>query len=348
MKPRLVLLTAATLLFLGAIGAMERGEAAGPSSERESTPVDAMGGGGLRNCSNGLGTGNVQVPDRGAANPYPVTVTVGLTASPIADLNIDVNLMTHTEPDDMDILVVAPNGRAVMVMSDAGGDAPGNPPFFFTLDDEARGTIPDAGPIPNGHSVRPVNYTEPTEGADFMPAPAPPGPYFDRLSAFDGLNPNGTWQIYVSDDQSLDSGGLSFGLFFDIQCAVCFGFESQMVGTAGPDNIEIIDGLRIHTLGGDDVVTDFSGGTAEICGGTGNDTIDGSSGATFVDGGAGNDILRGGGGRDDLRGNSGRDILRGEGAGDSMDGGPDVEIVCAGGSGSDTARNCDGNTTGVP
>ncbi|MEX2236364.1 MAG: hypothetical protein WEB00_02325 [Dehalococcoidia bacterium] len=59
----------------------------------------------------------------------------------------------------------------------------------------------------------------------------------------------------------------------------------------------------------------------------------------MVLGGSGADTLNGGGGADELRGGPDNDRLNG-GAG--------VEVVCAGGTGTDTATACDGNVTGVP
>jgi hypothetical protein len=42
-----------------------------------------------------------------------------------------------------------------------------------------------------------------------MPSPAPPGPYPGTLAAFNGVDPNGTWKVYIDDDGSNDTGSLT-------------------------------------------------------------------------------------------------------------------------------------------
>src|SRR5262245_50360131 len=48
---------------------------------------------------------------------------------------------------------------------------------------------------------------------DLFPAPAPAGPYPDpqRLSVFNGVNPNGTWRLFVVDDAATDVGNFNGG-----------------------------------------------------------------------------------------------------------------------------------------
>jgi hypothetical protein len=56
-----------------------------------------------------------------------------------------------------------------------------------------------------------------------FPSPTPPPPYGAALSAFDGADPNGTYQLYVYDDVSPDPGRFSHGFRLDnttvSQCA---------------------------------------------------------------------------------------------------------------------------------
>ncbi|HEX2739696.1 MAG TPA: hypothetical protein VHM69_04560, partial [Rubrobacter sp.] len=64
----------------------------------------------------------ITVNDNAAASVYPSTITVSGLPRKITDLNVSLNGISHTFPDDLDILLVGPGGQKVMLMSDAGGD----------------------------------------------------------------------------------------------------------------------------------------------------------------------------------------------------------------------------------
>jgi len=150
-------------------------------------------------------TTTIVIPQSGAALPYPSSKTfTGITGS-ISDVNVRLNGLTHSFPDDLDILLRSPDGVTVMVMSDAcGGTLLSN--VNLTLNDEAANALPN-GTACATTEYRPANYLD--EGAENLPAPAPLGPYWGALGAFDGGNPNGTWQLYIYDDSFPYSGTLS-------------------------------------------------------------------------------------------------------------------------------------------
>jgi uncharacterized repeat protein (TIGR01451 family) len=148
-------------------------------------------------------SGAIEIALAGQATPYPSTIFVsGLTAS-VFQVRVILTNLTHSYADDLDILLVGPGGRTALLMSDAGGDSALNN-VTLTLDDGALGVLPDAGFLGTG-SFRPANYEF---TADVFPAPAPPGPYGTNLSTFAGIDPNGTWSLYVMDDADKDSGAL--------------------------------------------------------------------------------------------------------------------------------------------
>ena len=60
--------------------------------------------------------GQVTVLDAGPASPYPSTCSIPATQGSIADVNVQLNRV-HTYPDDMDLLLVAPNGDNAIFMS---------------------------------------------------------------------------------------------------------------------------------------------------------------------------------------------------------------------------------------
>jgi subtilisin-like proprotein convertase family protein len=147
----------------------------------------------------------IVIPQSGIAAPYPSRRTyTGITGA-ISDLNLRLIGLTHGLPDDLDLMLVSPFGRKVMFMSDAcGGTALIN--VTLTINDEAAAALPNAGPCTTAE-YRPGNYL--SEGGENMPTPAPLGPYFGTLGAFDGFSPNGTWSLYIRDDQGSFSGTIS-------------------------------------------------------------------------------------------------------------------------------------------
>jgi subtilisin-like proprotein convertase family protein len=148
----------------------------------------------------------VVIPDATTANPYPSTIKVsGFKKGKINDVDLRLRGFNHGYSDDVDVLLVAPNGRTALVMSDVGGNT-NAASLTLTLDDEATAPLPDGAPLTSG-AFQPANHLG---TADTFPgAPAPGGE--TALSTFNGGNPNGTWQLFVVDDAGGSSGAFSGG-----------------------------------------------------------------------------------------------------------------------------------------
>ena len=112
---------------------------------------------------------------------------------------------------------MGPGGQKFILVSDVIGetDAVG---INWTFDDSATDFIGSTD-TPVSGSFKPTNYTV---CQDPFAAPAPAGPYLspggigtpcgtDTLAAFDGVNPNGSWSLYLVDDLSGDRGTISGG-----------------------------------------------------------------------------------------------------------------------------------------
>jgi subtilisin-like proprotein convertase family protein len=156
----------------------------------------------------------ITINDNAPASPYPSTISAGGIPRTITDLNVTLNDISHPYPDALDILLVGPDGQKVMLMSDAGG--------AFSLDHLPNLTFDDSSAPPSDSGaisccrVSPVNYESP----DNMPAPAPGEPYGTSLSVFDGTDPNGTWSLFVQDDDGFgDTGQIAGGWSLDITAA---------------------------------------------------------------------------------------------------------------------------------
>lgn len=152
------------------------------------------------------GTGPITTPLLGLANPYPSSVTVSNVSSAIYRVRVSLLNLSHSFADDLDVLLVGPDGRATLLMSDCGGEFTING-ATLVFDDAATNGLADFNLISSG-TFRPSNY-----GADIDPfaAPAPIGPYATNLSIFNGTDPNGTWSLYVMDDADKDSGVIAGG-----------------------------------------------------------------------------------------------------------------------------------------
>jgi hypothetical protein len=150
----------------------------------------------------------ITIPDAGAATPYPSQIIAQFRrrCTTTRDVNLTLRNFNHTFPDDVDVML-SHRGVNRTVMSDVGGGSPGVNNINLTLDDEAATPLPDAGPLTSG-TFRPTNVDE---GPDAFPAPAPPPSGQTQLSGFDGLNPNGTWSLWVVDDAGGDVGQFAGG-----------------------------------------------------------------------------------------------------------------------------------------
>lgn len=147
----------------------------------------------------------ITIPANGAASAYPSNITITGLAGTVTDVNVSLVGITHTLPDDLDVLLVGPAGQKVILMSDTGGnsDITG---VNLVLDDDAANSLPNNTKLASG-SFKPTNFGS----GDTFSSPAPAGPYGPLLSAFQGTSPNGAWSLYVLDDAANNSGSLSGG-----------------------------------------------------------------------------------------------------------------------------------------
>jgi subtilisin-like proprotein convertase family protein len=168
----------------------------------------------------------------GPASPYPSNLNVSGVTGTVSKITVTLNGATHTNPDDLDILLVGPTGQRVLLMSDAGGDTDLNN-VTFTLNDTAP-SLPNATAITTG-SYAPTNYGD----GDTFPLPAPTGPYGEpSLAVFNGLNPNGVWSLYLVDDADGDTGSLSsWTLNITTTIATCCSSTNCGTITVSPSTI---------------------------------------------------------------------------------------------------------------
>jgi subtilisin-like proprotein convertase family protein len=152
------------------------------------------------------------IPDLSMAQS--TLVVTGLVGN-ISDLNVTLNI-THFRDWDLDVFLVSPGGTMVELFTDVGGT--GDHFVNTTLDDEATRSI--------------VNGLAPFTGS-FRPE--------GSLSTFDGINPNGTWTLKVTDDNrdgkgTLNSWSLTFAVDTVASPMITVVATDPNASESGPDD----------------------------------------------------------------------------------------------------------------
>lgn len=187
------------------------------------------------------------------ATPYPSTIDVSGVTGTVTKVTVFLDNFSHTFPADVDILLVGPGGQRLLLMSDVGGGTDAVD-ADLTFDD----TAPAIGATVVTGTFRPTN----SGTGDVFPAPGPAGPFPDPqlLSVFNGVDPNGTWSLFVVDDAGTDAGSISGGWHLNITTEVPDCCDSACTLTC-PDDIVVS-----NDSGMCGAVVDFSATVAGSCG----------------------------------------------------------------------------------
>lgn len=163
------------------------------------------------------------------ATPYPAGISVSGLTGPVTKVTATLHGFHHTCPTDVDVLLVGPQGQKTILMSDAGECGGVNlprDPIELTFDDGGP-PLPCMAVFPPPHALAGGTYAptdSPTSPYDCSPgptemdvfdAPAPTGPYQASMAVFNGVDPNGSWQLYVMDQFSDDQGAIDRGWSLD-------------------------------------------------------------------------------------------------------------------------------------
>lgn len=148
------------------------------------------------------------IPDSGPASTYPITINVSGVTGPLEQIDVALNGLTHTSPSDIDMLLEAPSGEKMVILSDAGGSTPAAK-VVMTLKDDAASGMPAA--LISGVFV-PFSGPPP----DSFPTPAPAGQFFEvgpggpaaLNDLFRDIDPNGLWKIWIVDDTAGNQGSI--------------------------------------------------------------------------------------------------------------------------------------------
>jgi subtilisin-like proprotein convertase family protein len=193
----------------------------------------------LFNCSSLQAQNPININPVGTANPYPSTITVSGRTDVVSKVTVTLTGFTHNFPDDVDMMLVAPNGARAIILSDVGGEFSISN-VNITLDDAALSNLPDEAPITSG-TYKPTNF----EPNDPFVNPAPSTSANTALSTFNGSSPNGDWKLYVIDDNDLDGGNIvNFTLTIET-APVVTAANGSLRGRVSTANGRAISGARV-------------------------------------------------------------------------------------------------------
>ena len=159
-----------------------------------------------------------------AASPYPSNIAVSGLSGTVTDINVGLapvqrHLPSERRPDDR-----RPRGPAGPRLERRGGDGgiAGDPEpqchdipvsnLEIVLDDAAPTPLPGCSALVSG-TFRPFdddNELPFLNDTDLMATPAPATTTNKTLATFNGIDPNGTWKLYMTDDWPGDAGDGEF------------------------------------------------------------------------------------------------------------------------------------------
>jgi subtilisin-like proprotein convertase family protein len=157
----------------------------------------------------------------GPAERYPATLRVFNQPTNLTSVQVTLYGLTHSHPTNLDILLVSPLGKPVMLMSGVGGT---NTVTSATLVYLQSGSMPpSSSAIPSGvtSSYEPSNFGLITQLPQLGTNSPPNGPYSTSPSLDDlsGDDPNGIWKLYIYNNHQGGVGQLygSWKLDFTFQ-----------------------------------------------------------------------------------------------------------------------------------
>ncbi|MBX9735415.1 MAG: tail fiber domain-containing protein [Phycisphaerales bacterium] len=155
----------------------------------------------------------------GRAALYPSTITVSGAPASIVGVNVTLSNLTHNFVGDINVLLVAPGGQRILLMSNTHGTSSSSVP----ANGETLTFAPSGPPLPttNDPVVSGTYICSAYNPPANLPSPAPAGPYLTSLVPIIGSDANGVWQLYVWDDfPSLDNGTFAGGWSITFTSAV--------------------------------------------------------------------------------------------------------------------------------
>lgn len=156
------------------------------------------------NCTASNNTQPITINDNVPSTPYPSVFYVPPTPQLITKATVTIIGWTHTFPSDVNMLLVGPTGKAILLVAHCGNGFPISN-VDIILDDAGATNLPTAGLITNG------TYKPTQNGGAVFTGCAPTSGYLTTLAGLIGTNPSGSFSLYVQDSAALNAGVISGG-----------------------------------------------------------------------------------------------------------------------------------------
>ncbi|HXJ74116.1 MAG TPA: Calx-beta domain-containing protein, partial [Candidatus Dormibacteraeota bacterium] len=101
-------------------------------------------------------TNIIIIPNIGMATPYPSTIAVSNLAGTIVKTVVTLSNLSHTYPQDVNVLLVSPSAQDTLLMSHAGGST-NVAKITLTFDDAATNSLPSVNVLTTGTN-KPTSY----------------------------------------------------------------------------------------------------------------------------------------------------------------------------------------------
>ena len=178
----------------------------------------------------------ITINDNTTATPYPSPIVVSGETGVISNLTVTLTGISHTFPDDIQMLLVGPGGQKVVIMAGASNGAPITN-VNLTFDDAATNSLPATGAIASG-TFKPTAHAGLLNFAAPAPAATTASPFAYTLGAFRNTSPNGTWNLFVRDVIAGDFGSISGGWCVNITTAAsastCMTLNAGAIAAGDP------------------------------------------------------------------------------------------------------------------
>jgi hypothetical protein len=143
-------------------------------------------------------------PGAGPASAFPIAINVSGAPAVTTGVELVLTGLKHSFADDLAIALQGPTGLAVLVLTDAGGRSNFDGNYTFSFNGDL--TLGNGNFGGNNTVITPGSYNPAVYGfnpiADLLTSDG-------SLDLFNGLNPNGTWKVWIWDDQIGNVGSIA-------------------------------------------------------------------------------------------------------------------------------------------